>query len=307
MFKDFKNKFFKLKNIKIFYKIGGKGKPILLLHGYPQTHFMWSKIADQLAKKFTVIIPDLRGYGQSMSPKGDKNHKTYSKREMAKDMYLLMKSLGHLKFSVAGHDRGGRVAHRLARDYRNNVIKLSVLDICPTLDMYQSTDKEFATVYFHWFFLIQPFDFPERMIKQNPALWMDNCLQKWSKGFDFKKARNEYLKYFKKDENIHASCEDYRAGATIDLVHDRKDKNKKFIVATEPHILHQMKKNEPNKIFLVAPGSDGSCACSNCPYMELNTLEKLRNCLVDLSPKINISNKLILKAKKPLNLMLNLS
>lgn len=252
MFKKYRNRFFKSQQRKIFYKIGGKGNPLLLLHGYPQTHFMWNKIADQLAEKFTVIIPDLRGYGQSMTPKGDKNHITYSKREMAKDMYLLMKSLGHLKFSVAGHDRGGRVAHRLARDYRKNVIKLSVLDICPTLDMYQSTDKEFATVYFHWFFLIQPYDLPERIIKQNPAMWMDTCLQKWSKGFNFKYARKEYLKYYKNEAIIHSTCEDYRAGSSIDLVHDLKDKNKKLNIPIQALWGNQgfvHKKYKPIKIW----------------------------------------------------------
>jgi len=228
MFKKFKDHFIKVQRGKIFCKIGGYGKPLLLLHGYPQNHYMWHKIADKLTENFKVIIPDLRGYGRSMTPRGDKAHINYSKREMAKDMFQVMKKLKHKKFFLSGHDRGARVAHRLARDYRSSVLALSILDICPTLDMYNSTNKDFATGYFHWFFLIQPYDFPEQMIKKNPKLWLRNCLKKWSGGFNFKDVEHHYLKYFKKLSHIHSSCEDYRAGATIDLEHDKKDLNKKL-------------------------------------------------------------------------------
>ncbi len=228
MFKSFEKKFQKVNKGKIFYRIGGFGPPLLLLHGYPQNHYMWNKIADTLSKNFTVILPDLRGYGQSFVIKGDDKHINYSKREMAKDMVQLMDKIGYKKFLLAGHDRGGRVAHRLARDYRDKVIALSVMDICPTLDMYNATDQDFATGYFHWFFLIQPKFIPESFISKDPKTWLNYCLKKWSGGFNFKGFEKYYLKYFKNYKRIHASCEDYRAGATIDLVHDKKDLNKKL-------------------------------------------------------------------------------
>lgn len=228
MFKNFKKKFQKVNKGKIFYRIGGSGAPLLLLHGYPQNHYMWHKIADRLSKKFTVISPDLRGYGQSFVISGDDRHLNYSKREMAKDMVQLMSKIGYKKFLLAGHDRGGRVAHRLARDFRDKVIALSVLDICPTLDMYNATDQDFATNYFHWFFLIQPKYVPENLIAQDPKAWLNYCLKKWSGGFNFKGFEKYYLKYFKNYKRIHSSCEDYRAGATIDLEHDKKDFNKKL-------------------------------------------------------------------------------
>ena len=228
LFKSFKKKFQKVNKGNIFYRIGGQGAPLLLLHGYPQNHYMWNQIADDLAKNFTVILPDLRGYGQSFVLAGDAQHLNYSKREMAKDMVQLMSKLGYQKFLLAGHDRGGRVAHRLARDYRNKVIALSVLDICPTLDMYNATDQDFATNYFHWFFLIQPKFIPENFIAKDPKTWLNYCLKKWSGGFNFKGIEKYYLKYFKNYKRIHSSCEDYRAGASIDLVHDKKDLKKKL-------------------------------------------------------------------------------
>ena len=228
MFKNFSKKYVKVKKGTIFCKIGGKGPPLLLLHGYPQTHMMWHKTAKDLAKDFTVVAADIRGYGESHSPPGDKKHLNYSKREMAKDMVEMMKKLGFKKFFLAGHDRGGRVAHRLAKDYRNNVLALCVLDICPTLDMYELTTMDFAKAYFHWFFLIQPKWLPEKMIESDPRKWMKSCLDKWSGNHKFGIAEESYLKAFKNPKKIHASCEDYRASATIDLVHDRKDRSKKL-------------------------------------------------------------------------------
>jgi haloacetate dehalogenase len=145
---------------------------------------------------------------------------------MSKDMVQMMNKLGFKKFFIAGHDRGGRVAHRLARDHEKKVIAMSVLDICPTLDMYEQTTKEFAKAYFHWFFLIQPKWFPEKIIKTDPRKWMKSCLDKWSGNHKFGKVEQEYLKSFKKIKRIHASCEDYRASATIDLEHDKKDRKK---------------------------------------------------------------------------------
>ena len=226
MFKGFKKKFIKVNKGKIFCRIGGKGPPLLLLHGYPQTHFIWHKTANELSKYFTIIAADLRGYGSSFVLKSDNKHFNYSKREMAKDMVQLMDKLGFKKFCIAGHDRGGRVAHRLARDYRKKVIAMSVLDICPTLDMYEQTEKNFAKAYFHWFFLIQPKWLPERMIESDPKKWMKSCLDKWSGNSKFGKAEEFYFKAFKQSKRIHATCEDYRASATIDLEHDKKDRNR---------------------------------------------------------------------------------
>ena len=228
MLNGFKKKLVKVKKGKIFCAFKGEGPPLLLLHGYPQTHLMWHKTAPELSKNFTVVLADLRGYGNSLVLKGGKNHINYSKREMAKDMVQLMRKLGFKKFFVAGHDRGGRVAHRMARDFRNNILALSVLDICPTLDMYENTDRAFAKAYFHWFFLIQPTFLPERMIASDPKKWMKSCLDKWSGNHKFGKVEEEYLKSFKQKKRIHASCEDYRASATIDLDHDKKDRKKRL-------------------------------------------------------------------------------
>ena len=226
MFEGFRKKFVKVNKGKIFCRIGGKGPPLLLLHGYPQTHVMWHKTANKLAKSFTIIVADIRGYGSSFVLKSDKKHLNYSKREMAKDMVQLMDKLGFKKFFIAGHDRGGRVAHRMARDFRKKVIAMSVLDICPTLDMYEQTEKNFAKAYFHWFFLIQPKWLPERMIVSDPRKWMKSCLDKWSGNNKFGKVEKIYLKSFQQKKRIHATCEDYRASATIDLEHDKKDRKK---------------------------------------------------------------------------------
>jgi len=159
MFKGFESKRIQTSGTEIFLKQGGSGPPLLLLHGYPQTHVIWHKMAPALAERFTVIAPDLRGYGDSGKPESDAAHTPYSKRAMALDMVEVMAALGFEKFSVVGHDRGGRVAHRLARDFPSKVEKLAVLDIAPTLHMYENTDMRFASAYYHWFFLIQPAGF----------------------------------------------------------------------------------------------------------------------------------------------------
>ena len=172
-----------------------------------------------------MIAADLRGYGDSMAPASDDQHQTYSKRSMAEDMIHVMDYFSIDEFFVAGHDRGGRVAHRLAKDYRKRVKGISVLDICPTLDMYEATDMKFAQSYFHWFFLIQPKGLPEKMIESNPKKWIDHCLNKWSGGHQFGEIEKAYLSAFQNPQRIHASCEDYRAAASIDLEHDRLDRN----------------------------------------------------------------------------------
>lgn len=205
--------------------VGGSGPPLLLLHGYPQTHAMWHKIAPYLARHFTVVCANLRGYGDSSKPEGGKNHENYSKRAMAADQVEVMQALGFARFRLAGHDRGGRVAHRLTLDHPHAVEKLAVLDISPTRIMYARTDKAFATAYYHWFFLIQPFDLPERLIGADPVYYLRKKLGALSGGlssFD-PRALREYERCFSNPETIHASCEDYRAAATIDLEHDAAD------------------------------------------------------------------------------------
>jgi haloacetate dehalogenase len=203
---------------------GGAGPPLLLLHGYPQTHAMWHKVAPTLAERFTVVAADLRGYGDSSKPSGDAAHATYSKRAMAADQVAAMRGLGFERFAVAGHDRGGRVAHRMALDHPDAVRKLATLDIAPTYAMYGSTDMEFAEAYYHWFFLIQPFDLPERLIGADPEYFLRRKLGQWGRDESAftAAAMAEYLRCFTL-ETIHASCEDYRASASIDLEHDRGD------------------------------------------------------------------------------------
>ena len=224
MFDEFRKSTLKVNGIKINYVIGGSGPPILLLHGYPQTHFMWHKIASELSAHFTVVASDLRGYGDSDKPPSDKIHMPYSKKESGNDQVQLMEQLGFKKFQLVGHDRGGRVGHRMALDYPELIQKLVVMDIAPTYTMYRTTDMDFAVAYYHWFFLIQPFDFPEKMIGQNPRYYLEKKFGQWGRdGSAFtNEAFNEYLRCFT-PATIHASCEDYRASATIDLKHDQLD------------------------------------------------------------------------------------
>ena len=213
------------KNINIAICSKGAGPPLLLLHGYPQTGYMWHKIAPRLAEDFTVVVADLRGYGDSDKPTSSEDHAVYSKRAMAADMMAVMTALGHSQFFIAGHDRGGRVAHRLARDYPQAVTKLAVLDIAPTAMMYDTTDMHFATSYYHWFFLIQPAPFPETLIGSDPKFFLESKMQHWGKdrGAITNDAFDEYLRCFSNPDTIHASCEDYRASASIDLEHDAAD------------------------------------------------------------------------------------
>jgi haloacetate dehalogenase len=216
--------------ITIRARTGGKGPALLLLHGYPQTHVMWHLVAPKLADDFTIVVADLRGYGDSSKPPSDAQHLTYSKRAMAADMVAVMDALGHRRFLLAGHDRGGRVAHRLAIDHPERVEKLAVLDIAPTREMYRNTTEAFARAYWHWFFLIQPNDFPERMIlADTDAYWLRKSTtgSKTTEVFA-PEALAEYLRCFRDPACVHASCEDYRAGASIDIVHDDEDGDKKL-------------------------------------------------------------------------------
>lgn len=212
--------------VRIRARVGGSGSPVLLLHGYPQTHAMWHRVAAPLAERFTVVAADLRGYGDSEKPPTAPDHAPYSKRAMAADLVGAMAALGFGTFHLVGHDRGGRVGHRLALDHPGRVVTLTVLDIAPTLAMYEQTDMEFARAYYHWFFFIQPAPLPERLVGADPEFFLREKLRAWSQGrWPFAEdAFAEYLRCFRDPATIHASCEDYRAAATIDLAHDRADR-----------------------------------------------------------------------------------
>lgn len=199
---------------------------LLLLHGYPQTHAIWHKIAPRLAERFNVVASDLRGYGDSGKPASTAGHETYSKREMARDQVALMRALGHERFFLAGHDRGGRVSHRLAVDHPGSVMKLAVLDIAPTLAMYENTTEAFARAYWHWFFLILPSPRPEQMIGRAIESILPGKMGSGSAGLTpfTPEAWAEYVRCFTPGM-VHASCEDYRAAASIDLEHDRADRD----------------------------------------------------------------------------------
>lgn len=208
---------------------GGEGPPVLLLHGYPQTLAMWHLIAPRLTASFTVVATDLRGYGDSSKPEGGEEHAGYSKRAMAADQVEVMRTLGFGSFAVVGHDRGGRVAHRMALDHPQSVTRLAVLDIVPTRHVFETADKELAMAYYHWFFLSQPYDLPERLIGADPDYYLRKKLGGWGTGFDSfaSEAYAEYERCFRDPRTIHASCEDYRAAATIDLEHDGADRDRK--------------------------------------------------------------------------------
>jgi haloacetate dehalogenase len=203
---------------------GGSGPPLVLLHGYPQTHVMWHQVASTLAERFTVVCPDLRGYGDSDKPPSGGDHNAYSKRVMALDQLGVMHALGFQRFSVAGHDRGARVALRLALDHPDAVSRLAVLDIVPTKTIYESVDQQRAITVWRYFFLVQPHDLPERLIAGDPSGYLHWTLDEWcgSPGALDERATAEYERCFD-HPTIHATCEDYRAGASIDLDHDRAD------------------------------------------------------------------------------------
>ena len=207
--------------------VGGTGPALLLLHGHPQTSAIWHKVAPKLAQHFTLVLADLRGYGDSAKPEGDAEHLLYSKRTMAADMLAVMQHLGHPRFTVLAHDRGARVAHRLAADHPAAVQRMVLLDIAPTLAMYEQTSNAFARGYWHWFFLIQPAPLPERLIEADPAAYLRDVMGRRSAGlapFDAR-ALAEYVRCLALPGTAHGICEDYRASAGIDLVHDRADRD----------------------------------------------------------------------------------
>jgi haloacetate dehalogenase len=225
LFPGFRAQRIRTPGAEIHCEVGGRGPPLLLLHGYPQTHAMWHRISPALADSYTVVCADLRGYGDSSKPTTDAAHAPYSKRALAADMVEVMRVLGFARFRLAGHDRGGRVAHRLCVDHPDTVERVAVLDISPTRTMFRETNQAFATAYYHWFFLIQPFDLPERMIGADPLYYLHRKVGAWGSGssaFD-PRAMAEYERCFSDPATIHASCEDYRAAASIDLEHDDAD------------------------------------------------------------------------------------
>jgi haloacetate dehalogenase len=213
---------------EIFFRMGGSGPPLLLIHGFPQTHSMWHRMAPELARHFTLVMPDLRGYGFSSCPANDAGNQTYSKRAMGEDMFEVMTSLGHGQFAVAGHDRGGRVAYRMALDAPERIAALAVLDIIPTLDMWRGLTADFAMKTYHWLFLAQPHPLPEMLIEQAPVAFLDYTMASWTKGknlaaFD-EAALAEYRFHYATPEHVHATCNDYRAGFTADRWADEADR-----------------------------------------------------------------------------------
>jgi haloacetate dehalogenase len=231
MFEGFTTRMVAGEGADIHLRLGGQGPPLLLLHGYPQTSAMWHRVAPGLAERHTVVAPDLRGYGRSAKPPSDPDHHTYSKRAMALDMVRVMAELGFDAFAVAGHDRGGRVGYRMALDHPQVVTRLAVLDIVPTYAMWQRMDRELAMATYHWLFLAQPDGLPETLIGADPAWWVREQLRRWAgQGATFAdEAMDEYVACFADPAAIHASCEDYRAGATVDERHDAADLGRRRI------------------------------------------------------------------------------
>jgi haloacetate dehalogenase len=224
LFAGFRTDRVQVGDVRIHVVRGGAGPPLLLLHGYPQTHVMWHRVAASLADRYTVICPDLRGYGDSDKPPGGADHAGYSKRTMAEDQVGAMRALGFESFAVAGHDRGARVALRMVLDHPAAVSHLVLLDIIPTVTIYATIDRPRAITVWRYFFLVQPFDLPERLIGNDPGHYLRWTLDEWcaTPGALIDEAVAEYERCFDQ-ATIHATCEDYRAGASIDLVHDAAD------------------------------------------------------------------------------------
>ena len=241
-FDGFQARDFELEGVRIHARTGGTpgAPPLLLVHGFPETHALWHRVAQQLAPHCQLVLPDLRGYGDSAKPRGEPDHANYSKRAMARDLALLMQALGHSRYAVCGHDRGARVAHRLALDHPQAVSRLVLIDIAPTLDMYEATDMRFARAYHHWFHLIQPHPLPEMMIGGCAPNYLKALLGGWgSAGTSCiePQALADYERCFCTPEGIHAACEDYRASAGIDLDHDRASRAAGEKIACDLHLL----------------------------------------------------------------------
>ena len=225
MFEGFARKRIKTSGAEIAMVQGGAGSPMLLLHGYPQNHVIWHKVAPRLAQNFTLVIPDLRGYGDSSKPPTDADHLPYSKRAMALDMVEVMSALGFNRFDVVGHDRGARVTYRLALDHPERVRRAAVLDIIPTIEQFERADRFAARAFYHWYFLAQPAPFPETLIGKDPDYFFDHVMQSLRGSDNFSpEALEAYRKSFRDPGVIHASCEDYRAGMTCDCKFDEADR-----------------------------------------------------------------------------------
>ena len=225
---------------RIFARAGGTGPPLVLLHGFPQTHACWHRIALPLAETHTVVCMDLRGYGWSSAPKGDPGHETYSKRALARDVIAVMEALGHVRFAAAGHDRGGRVAYRLALDAPGRLERLALIDILPTFHVWKQMEAD-ASIAPHWRFLARPAPEPEREIGRDPIAYVDGLMRKWSrdgtlKAFD-RRALEAYHASCNEPNRIHAFCEDYRAGATVDIAHDDEDLTARRTIACPTLVL----------------------------------------------------------------------
>ena len=226
MFEGFETRRIALEGVTLNTRLGGEGPPLLLLHGYPQTHAAWHRVAPSLARHFSLVIPDLPGYGESLGPAPDSEHRNHSKRATAAIMVALMAQLGHARFFLAGHDRGARVAYRLTLDHPERVRRLASLDTVPTLDVWEGMDWQGALDAFHWPFLAQPDSLPERLIGAAPDVYLDYLLEHWAGSPDIldPAAVAQYREHFRKPSVQAAMAEDYRAGATIDVEHDREDR-----------------------------------------------------------------------------------
>ncbi len=243
-FESLETRHLEVNGVTIFARVSqglpGDRPALLLLHGFPQTHVLWHRVAQRLQQDFYLVLPDLRGYGDSSKPPGLPDHSSYSKRTMAQDMVDVMDTLGIARFGVCGHDRGGRVAHRLAVDHPTRVSALCVIDIAPTLDMYASTNFEFAQAYYHWFHLTQPEPLPESMIGGDALAYLHHKLGGWGTGgmgHIEPAALAEYERCFVRPATIHAVCEDYRASASIDLEHDRASRAQGTKIACDTLVL----------------------------------------------------------------------
>ncbi len=228
LFPGFETRRFTTRGAEIFARIGGNGPFLFLLHGYPQSHVMWHRVAPRLAERFKLIIPDLRGYGASSVPPADAEHFNYSKRAMAQDIIDMADQLGHRAFLLCGHDRGGRVGYRLALDHPGRVEKLALLDIVPTYEMWHRLTRDLALKIFHWPFLAQPAPWPEEIIGRAPVEWLEHKISLWGGTGDLSpfapEALDHYRSFFSEPARIHATCEDYRAGATYDVAADEADR-----------------------------------------------------------------------------------
>jgi haloacetate dehalogenase len=226
LFEGFAERRVSVGDAELFLRIGGDGPPLLLLHGYPQTHLAWHRVAPSLMRHFTLVLPDLRGYGQSCGPMPDAAHQHYSKRAMAQDMAELMSTLGHERFLLAGHDRGARVGYRLCLDHPHRVERFAAIDIIPTLDMWEQMTAERALTSYHWSFLAVPPPVPERLIGADPDFYIRHLLARWAGRVDAldERAVGAYLEQFRRPSVVAATCADYRAGATVDRTHDAEDR-----------------------------------------------------------------------------------